>query len=228
MPRPGRRRMIGLLGGTFDPVHHGHLRPALEIRDRLGLDEVRFIPCGQPPHRSQPREPARVRALLVELAIQGEAGFIMDRRELERQGPSYTVETLESFRAELGEEAGLCWIMGADAFQGLPEWHRPEDLLRLAHIVVAHRPQEASPPPNAALDRLIRGRVCDSPAALAQAPAGRVTFVEVTSLAISATAIRALLAAGRSPRFLLPDRVWDEIRQQELYAWRETMRGNFE
>lgn len=212
--------MIGLLGGTFDPVHNGHLRPALEIRDRLGLDEVRFLPCRIPPHRGTPRESAQVRAALVECALADEPGFVLDRRELAREGPSYTVDTLESLRAEFGAQAGLCWIMGRDAFHGLPDWHRPHDVLRLANIVVAQRPGETSRP-SEALMRMIEGRVSESLSDLERHPAGRVVYVEVTQLAISATAIREDLARGRSPRFLLPDSVWEMIRRRGWYSWRE-------
>ncbi|APZ43515.1 nicotinate-nucleotide adenylyltransferase [Acidihalobacter ferrooxydans] len=211
--------MIGLLGGTFDPIHFGHLRPALEIRDALGLDELRFLPCRIPPHRGTPRESAQTRAALVAQALADEAGFALDRRELGREGPSYTVDTLESFRAELGAQVGLCWIMGRDAFNGLPKWHRPHDVLRLAHIVVAQRPGEEGEP-GAALAEMIAGRVSESLTELTQQPAGCVAFVDVTQLAISATMIREALARGQSARFLVPERVWETIRAEGLYGWK--------
>lgn len=213
--------MIGLLGGTFDPIHFGHLRPALEIRDALGLDEVRFLPCRIPPHRGTPRETAETRAALVARALQGEPGFMLDRRELEREGPSYTVDTLRSLRVELGAEAGLCLILGRDAFNGLPRWHKPEALLRLAHIVVAQRPGEEGEPA-ATLGDMIAGCVSESLDELAQVPAGRVAFVDVTQLGIAATAIREGLARGQSPRFLVPDGVWEMIRTAGLYGWTES------
>lgn len=212
--------MIGLLGGTFDPIHFGHLRPALEIRDALGLDTVRFLPCRIPPHRGTPTAPAETRAEMVGRALRGEPGFVLDRRELEREGPSYTVDTLRSLRAELGEQVGLCLILGRDAFNGLPKWHEAQELLQLAHIVVAQRPGEEGEP-GEALAHMISGRVSESLVQLHEQPAGRVGFIEVTQLAIAATAIREALARGRSPRFLVPDAVWDMIRASGLYGWTE-------
>jgi nicotinate-nucleotide adenylyltransferase len=213
--------MIGLLGGTFDPIHFGHLRPALEIRDALGLDSVRFLPCRIPPHRGTPRETAETRAAMVARALEGEPGFVLDRRELEREGPSYTADTLRSLRAELGDEVALCLILGRDAFNGLPKWHDAEALLKLAHIVVAQRPGEEGEPEEV-LARMIAGRVSESLAELEREPAGKVVFVEVTQLAIAATAIREGLARGQSPRFLVPDGVWNMIRESGLYGWEET------
>lgn len=212
--------MIGLLGGTFDPIHFGHLRPALEIRDALGLESVLFLPCRIPPHRGTPSAPAETRADMVARALQGEPGFVLDRRELQREGPSYTVDTLRSLRAELGDEVGLCLILGRDAFNGLPKWHEAQKLLRFANIVVAQRPGEEGEP-GEALARMIAGRVSESLAQLREQPAGRVGFIEVTQLAIAATSIREGLARGRSPRFLVPDAVWDMIRASGLYGWTE-------
>lgn len=213
--------MIGLLGGTFDPIHFGHLRPALEIRDALGLDSVRFLPCRIPPHRGTPHETAETRAEMVARALDGEPGFVLDCRELERAGPSYTADTLRSLRAELGADVALCLILGRDAFNGLPKWHEAHALLRLAHIVVAQRPGEEGEPEEA-LAQMIAGRVSESLAELEQAPAGKVVFVEVTQLAIAATAIREGLARGQSPRFLVPDGVWDIIRESGLYGWQKS------
>lgn len=215
--------MIGLLGGTFDPIHYGHLRVALEMREALGLDEVRFLPCGEPPHRGRPGADAKTRAALTAIALAGEPGFVLDRRELTRDGPSYTYDTLRSLREEYGEQRPFCLIVGADAFAGLPSWHRAGDLLGLTHIAVARRPGEmpAIAPPLAAL---LGDRLTENPADLCAAPAGRVIWVEVTQLAISATAIRERLRQGRSPRFLMPDAVLDAIRKQGLYG-REPQRA---
>lgn len=131
--------MIGLLGGTFDPVHHGHLRIALEAKEALGLTEVRFIPCRQPPHRGDASATAQQRLDLLRLACGDMPGFAVDTRELERPGPSYMVDTLASLRAERGDEP-LCLILGWDAFLGLPGWHRWQNLLDYAHLAVVQRP----------------------------------------------------------------------------------------
>jgi nicotinate-nucleotide adenylyltransferase len=131
--------MIGIYGGTFDPVHFGHLRTALEVREALGLDEVRFTPCRQPPHRVAVASP-EAREKMLELALAKEAGFVLDRRELDRPGPSYMIDTLAALRAEWGADASLCLILGRDAFLGLPSWRRWNELTGLAHLVVMTRP----------------------------------------------------------------------------------------
>lgn len=210
-------RPIGILGGTFDPVHFGHLRVALEALETLGLAEVRLLPCGQPPHREPPRAAASARRTMLELALAGQPGLRVDLRELERPGPSYMVDTLASLRAELGA-APLCLLLGSDAFLGLPGWHRWQELPALAHLVVLHRPGASLvdvPPPLAAL---LAERQVHTPAALVARPAGAILQLAVTPLDISASAIRTLIGAGRSPRYLLPEVVWDYIRTQGLYG----------
>ncbi|OOG25885.1 nicotinic acid mononucleotide adenylyltransferase [Thioalkalivibrio denitrificans] len=206
--------MILILGGTFDPVHFGHLRPALEIMECLGADEVRFMPCRIPPHRGAPAVSAAHRLAMVERAVQGQPGFMVDRRELEREGPSYSVDTLESLRAEVGDQRPLCLMMGMDAFGGFRSWHRWQDILGLAHVVVAHRPGSPLRDP----EDWISEAATEDPAILRDTPAGAVFFRSVTQLDISATAIRAMLRRGESPRYLLPDSVLEYIRLQGLYA----------
>lgn len=207
--------MIGLLGGTFDPIHFGHLRPALEVLESLQLDELRFLPAGVPPHRAPPAVSSEHRAAMVALAIAGTPRFRLDTRELERHGPSYTVDTLETLRAELGPAVPLVMLLGADAFAGLDRWHRWEHILQLAHVVVEHRPGadlrwELGGPQ--------RQRFASDPEQLRAAPAGCLWVAEVTALAISATQIRDTLANGRSARFLLPDAVLDYIQEHRLYS----------
>ncbi len=131
--------MIGIFGGTFDPVHFGHLRPALEVQQALGLDEVRFIPAGQPPHRDMPHATAPQRLSMLQTAIEDQPGFAADEREIQREGPSYMVDTLALLREELGQ-IPLCLILGYDAFLGLPAWHQWHRLIELAHLVITHRP----------------------------------------------------------------------------------------
>jgi nicotinate-nucleotide adenylyltransferase len=207
--------MIGIFGGTFDPVHFGHLRPALEVMEQLQLDEVRFVPCRIPPHRHAPEAPVEHRLAMVERAITGQPGFRMDRRELDREGPSYSVDTLESLRTELGTDVPLCLMMGMDAFAGLASWHRWQDILTLAHILVVHRPGSAAP--RGPGDPLTRAATRD-PDDLRRRPAGAVFFHPVTPLDLSGTAIRAMLRRGESPRYLMPDSVLEYIRMQGLYV----------
>ena len=207
---------IGVFGGTFDPIHYGHLRTAFEMLQALRFVEVRFIPCGDPPHRGHTYAPAEERLCMVRLAIAGQAGFVADDRELHRDGPSYTIDTLAALRAEFpGRPLGL--ILGMDAFLGLPGWHRWEELLRVAHIVVAHRPGWKAPdigPLGELLSEFGTHRVDD----LHEATQGRIHIHAVTQLEISSTEIRELVAAGRDPRFLMPDDVRDMIVDGRIYG----------
>ena len=213
---PSHRHPLGILGGTFDPIHYGHLRPALELLHTLELAEVRFVPCRIPAHRGTPLVTAEQRLALVRLATAGQPGFVADDRELRREGPSYMFDTLTSLRAEVGAETPLVLIVGADAFRDLHTWHRWRELTGLAHIVVMQRPGAAqSLPP--VLAEFATPRVVHAPAALRQQPAGGVLFQPVTQLSISATQIRALLARGQSPRYLLPDPVLAFIHDRALY-----------
>jgi nicotinate-nucleotide adenylyltransferase len=209
---------IGVFGGTFDPIHFGHLRPALELLEQLSLQRLYLIPSAVPPHRDEPHATARQRLAMLRLAVEGQPGFVVDERELLRSGPSYTVDTLESLRAEVGDTP-LCLLLGVDAFLGLPEWHQWPRLLELAHIVVAHRPgwrlEEASMPP--ALRRVVAGRWLADAAALRAAVSGGVLLQGVTQLDISATGIRERIAAGKSANYLLPAKVWQYIQEQDLY-----------
>ena len=207
---------IGLLGGTFDPIHHGHLRGALEVMQGLGLEEIRFIPLRQPPHRETPVVSVEQRLAMLRLAIQGQPGFRIEERELHREGPSYTFDTLSSLRAELGEMP-LVLLVGADAFAGLPTWHRWRELIGLAHFVVMRRPG-AGDRLEGETAKLLGTRVTDHPVVLGNSSAGHLYYQSITQLDISATAIRAMLARGESPRFLMPPKVWDHIRENGLYG----------
>jgi nicotinate-nucleotide adenylyltransferase len=217
---------LGIFGGTFDPVHTGHLRLAEEAADQLGLACVRWIPAGQPAHRALANKPPQVAAThrleMVRLAIAGNARFEVDPAEVEAAHPSYTVPTLERLRlaGECAVQRPLVLLVGADAFAGIPDWHRWEDLFKLAHIAVAHRPgfpvdADSLPP---ALADIYRQRHSASPAALAQSPAGRIVSFAMTQLDISATQIRSLLSSGRSARYLLPDAVIAYIQSTLLYS----------
>lgn len=207
---------VGIFGGTFDPVHYGHLRTAFEVRRALGLREVRFVPAGDPPHRAPPQLPAARRLELVRAAIRDEPGFVADDRELRRAGRSYTVLTLEELRAA-EPRVPLCLIAGMDAFLGLPTWHRWEELLQLAHLVVAPRPGYAVPAAGVLGDLLAAHRA-GSAADLRSAPAGRILFQPVTQLEISSTGLRELLAAGGDPRYLLPDAARELILASGCYS----------
>jgi nicotinate-nucleotide adenylyltransferase len=210
---PARR--IGVLGGTFDPVHIGHLRSALEVAEVLALDELRLMPNARPPHRDTPQVSAQDRLEMVRCAVEGVPTLSVDARELARDTPSYTIETLELMRAELAASDQLFLLLGWDAFCGLPSWHRWEELLQHCHILVLQRPDADVEPPDA-LRNLLAARSVSDPQALA-GPAGQIAFVWQTPLAVSATQIRQLLASGKSVRFLVPDAVLAYIDAHNLY-----------
>ena len=207
---------IGIFGGTFDPVHYGHLRTAFEMLQALRFAEVRFIPCGDPPHRGETTASAADRLEMVRVAIEGQPGFVVDEREVRREGPSYSVDTLNALRAEYPDRS-LALIVGMDAFLGLPRWHRWQEMLELAHIVVAHRPGWRAPdigPLGELLDAKGTLRVDD----LHEATHGRIHIHAVTQLEISSTEIRQLVEAGRDPRFLMPDAVRKVIAATRCYG----------
>ncbi len=210
---------IGILGGTFDPVHFGHLRLAEELAQQLALSEVRFIPSGKPWHRGSPGATPGQRLEMVSLALAGNPRFVLDEREVRKNSPGYTVETLSELRQEMGGEQPMCLLLGADAFLGLPTWHRWRELFALAHVVVAHRPGFSllEGQMDGQLRKETEQRICADQADLRQVPAGRVMTCPITPLAISATAIRAEILAGRSPRYLLPESVLDYIQTHQLY-----------
>ncbi|MDX9706712.1 MAG: nicotinate-nucleotide adenylyltransferase [Azospira sp.] len=214
-------RPLGIFGGTFDPVHVGHLRLAEEAADALDLAGVRWIPAGQPRHRDAPRAAPAQRLRMVELAIAGNPRFTVDTAEAESGEASYTVPTLERLRAELGNARPLVLLLGADAYAGLPGWHRWRELFALAHLAVAHRPgfaiDTAALPDELLAEHRARAVTGDAAAALGASPAGAIAAFPTTPIAVSATQTRALLAAGRSVRYLLPSSVIDYIDRQHLY-----------
>ena len=208
--------VLGVFGGTFDPVHIGHLRTAYELRAHLGLTEVRMVVSGSPPHRARPAAAAADRWRMLELALAGapHCGLVADRRELDRAGPSYMVDTLEEMRAEAGEMP-ICLLLGTDAFAGLARWHRWTDIARLAHLVVVARPGDGE-----VYDGPLRAlwdRRTDDPTRLREVPAGRVLTVTLTQLDVSATRIRRQIADGLGAEFLTPAPVVRYIETRRLY-----------
>lgn len=205
-------------GGTFDPIHNGHLAIARAARDALACT-VHLMPAGDPPHRAPPGADGATRAAMVALAIDGVPGLVLDRRELERAGRSYTVDTLAELRHELGPSKPLAWLVGADSLLGLPGWHRWRDLFALAHLVVAERP-------GSALDAALPAELADAlqdrwtraPAGLQSHPAGRVLRLHQPLSPVSATAVRARLAAGAPTDDWLPSDVAAFIHEKGLYG----------
>jgi nicotinate-nucleotide adenylyltransferase len=209
-------KALGILGGTFDPIHYGHLRPAQEVLRVLDLAEIRVIPAANPPHRRPPVATPEQRLHMVELALVGVPGFIVDDREFRRGGPSYTVLTLESLRREFSERP-LCLLLGLDAFESIETWHQWQRLPELAHLIVMTRPGWEFPA-GAKLPPWARDRQVRDTSMLNQASAGRIYYQAVTPQDISATRIREALARGEPVEAWLPSAVLEYIRANRVYV----------
>lgn len=208
--------MIGLFGGTFDPIHCGHLRTGLELMQALGLAQLRWIPVGNPGHRHAPRAPAELRLAMVRAAIADQPGFVLDDREMRRGGVSYTYDTLKEIHYEYPSEP-LCLLLGMDAFGGFATWHRWTEILEIAHLVVATRPGCALPAAGPLAAMLAERRALKSED-LQGSSAGMIHCRAVTSLEISSTELRDLLQQGGDPRYLVPEAVRTIILESECYA----------
>ena len=207
---------IGIFGGTFDPIHFGHLRTGFELLQSLRLGELRWIPAGNPGHRSAPLADATQRLAMVRAATADQPGFVVDDREIRRAGVTYTVDTLGELRREFPQRP-LCLILGMDAFLGFESWHRWREVLEHAHLVVAHRPGWQAPR-TGPLASLLESRAASDLDALHATLAGRIRVQAVTQLEISSSDLRAIITSGRDPRFLVPDAVCEIIRQTQCYA----------
>ncbi len=214
-------KAIGILGGTFDPIHYGHLRLAEEMLELANLAQIRFIPAGMPPHRDAPQVSAHHRGAMVKLAIVDQPGFVLDDREVKRTSKCYTVDTLRELRDELGEKQPLCLLMGGDAFLQLHTWHEWEQIFDLAHIVVGYRPgytlEERIHTAMPELRKQYQQRLC-AVDALPSKSSGGIVELAIPKLEISATLIRDRVAENRSIRYLLPNSVAAYINQYHLYA----------
>ncbi len=206
--------MIAIIGGTFDPIHFGHLRPALDIAEKLSLEEVRFIPSATPPHRWQPEASAEHRINMVKLAIVGVLPFILDDREYHREGASYTIDTLKSIRSEIGNDKSLSMILGLDAFKSFTSWKDWKAIVETCHIIICSRPGYEI---DSTLDDFLANRVTQNSDDLKTHKAGKIYFCDVTQLDISATMIRQKIKKKQSCNYLTPAKVCDYIETQKLY-----------
>lgn len=212
---PPARRRIGILGGTFDPIHVGHLALARSARAALALDEVRFIPTGASWQKGSVVADAGQRLEMVRLAVADVAGFRADDRETRRSGPSYTVDTLTELRAELGPDPALVLLLGSDQLRNLPTWHRWRELVSLGHIACTQRERVSLQDLPPEIEELLRehGRQ-----ALADAASGSVVLFSMPPVPVSGTALRAQLARGERPAGLLPPAVLEYIESRKLYG----------
>jgi nicotinate-nucleotide adenylyltransferase len=209
-------QLVGLLGGTFNPIHHGHLRLAQELADGLQLSEVRFIPSANPPHKTKPTVSAQQRAEMVKLAIEDNALFKLDTRELERSGASYTIDTLSALYKELNDTA-LCLMMGSDAFLKFDTWHRWQELTDYCHIVLVQRPNHQQVGLNQNLQNLMQDHYTENITELSKTRAGLITMQQIPALDISSSQIREMVSQHRNPMYLCPKSVIDYIQHNGLY-----------
>ncbi len=205
---------IGILGGTFDPVHIGHLRLALEAYERLNLSCVRLIPLNHPNHRATPTVSPELRLEMLVSSVDGKR-LIADDRELARSGVSYTVETLESLKRDYTHNP-LCFLMGADAFQNLCTWHRWDELLNSCHLIVVTRPDSETSLEPRLEDLVTRSEVTD-PKRLANELCGRIFFLSIPLLPISSTDIRIRIESNRDISHLVPSSVQAIIQRHHFY-----------
>jgi nicotinate-nucleotide adenylyltransferase len=212
-------RLVGILGGTFNPIHYGHLRMAQELADGLGMDEVKFIPSANPPHKDSVTVSAEHRAAMVKLAIADNPKFSIDELELSRDGASYTIDTLISLRETLGKDTSLCLMMGSDAFVKLNTWHRWRELLNYTHIILVQRPDQGKPQEALpeVLQTLLRDHYAEDVSELSKTNAGLINMQAISAQDISASQIRENLKHGVSVRYLLPNDVINYIQRQQLY-----------
>lgn len=209
-------KAIGILGGTFDPIHLGHLRMALELYEALSLANVQLIPCYEPVHRKKPVASPEQRLAMVRCAVANEPALIVNDCEIRRQSPSYMIDTLLSLK-DTHPDTPLCLLLGIDAFLGFASWHRWEAILENAHLVVAHRPQY-QPPKEGVIADLLKQRLQQEIAYIHENSAGGILVRPITALEISASDIRKQIAMGRNPRYLLPENVYDYICQHGTYS----------
>jgi nicotinate-nucleotide adenylyltransferase len=207
---------IGLFGGTFDPIHYGHLRTAFELWQLLRLEQVRFLPTGNPPHREASLASPELRLAMVRAAIAGQAAFVVDDREMRRSGVSYTVDTLLDLRRDYPGRS-LCLLLGMDAFLGVPHWNRWREIFDLAHVIVAHRPGWKAPI-TGPLGEVMVDRGTGNISDLHAAAAGSIYVHAVTQLEISSTDLRSLIVANRDLRYLVPEAVREIIVTSGCYA----------
>lgn len=217
MKTPELQAPIGLFGGTFDPIHYGHLRLAEEARELLGLERVLFIPSHRPPHRITPQASARQRYDMLQLALAQNPDFVLEPYEMQRDEKSYTLHTLEFLRQREGKQRPFVWLIGADAFERLDQWHQWQALFELTHFAIANRAGFSPAQWPASLAAHCRTRQLSDAAALGASTHGKVFSFHMTGLAISASLVREHCAHQRSTRYLVPDSVRDYFSQHLIY-----------
>lgn len=209
------QKPIGLLGGTFDPIHIGHLRMALEIQEIFQLEKIHVIPCYEPVHRPHPCASPEQRFEMVKCAVQDMPNFIADPREIKRAKSSYTIDTITEMRHEM-PNTPLCLLLGVDAFLDFPNWHRYEKILECAHLIIAHRPNYHLPTEGLIAD-LLKVRLDNNSINMREKLGGKIWLQPITALEISSSTIRSQLSNKKNPKYLVPDVIYQYIKQYEIY-----------
>ena len=209
-------KAIGILGGTFDPIHFGHLRMSLELCESLDLSKVHIIPCYRPVHRKTPVATPEQRLAMVQHAVANEPALVADPREIHRKAPSYSIETVKEMHKEF-PDTPLCLMLGIDSFLGFSSWLHWEEILKYAHLIVAHRPQFQLPA-SGLISELLKERAQTEISYIHENISGGILVRPITALDISATDIRRQISMGKNPRYLLPDSVYDYVKQQGIYS----------
>ena len=210
-------KALVVFGGTFDPVHNGHLKSSIAIKELLGVEVVKLVPCQIPPHRSSPSTTPGHRSEMLRIATEALEGIEVDERELRRTGPSFTYDTLKSYREELGAEVPLIFVMGSDAFATLSEWYRWQELCELAHLVALNRPGGSVGKIPDELCKWMEEKMCDDPGLIVKTPAGKICLLELVQVPVSATRIREICRRGGDLDSLVPGEVNRYIQAQQLY-----------
>ncbi|MBQ0211912.1 nicotinate-nucleotide adenylyltransferase [Proteus vulgaris] len=216
-PTPLINQAIALYGGTFDPIHYGHLRPVEALSGLIGLKEVVWLPNNIPPHRPQPEASSQQRLDMVRLALEPYSSFKVDTRELEKLTPSYTIETLRDFRQEIGNKQPLAFIIGQDSLLSINTWHQWEKLLDICHLLVCARPGYQTHFESPQMQEWLKKHQTNQQEDIHYLPSGKIFLADTPLYNISATDIRARHKAGIDCHDLLPSSVEDYIRQQQLY-----------
>lgn len=204
------------MGGSFDPIHFGHIKPCLELAQSCHLEKIILLPCKVSPFKDSTHASSLHRWNMVSMIAANSDTFVADARELERGTPSYTVTTLTELSQEIGEQHKLFWILGADALQDFPAWYQPEEIMRLAHLLVLARPSYELPLDREKRDWLEK-YLCTDFAELESTDFGRIYQSDTQMLDISSTQIRTMISKGEQPKYLIPGGVWNYIKRNHLY-----------
>ena len=211
--------MIGIFGGSFDPIHFGHIKLALALLEHYEFNQIRFIPCQQSPLKEIPHANAQQRLDMLNLVTNSNEKLIVDDRELKRQGPSYTIDTLKELREVTGSNIPLVLIVGVDAFLNFCKWHRFDEILSLSHIMLLQRPEYALPD-HGCEKELFDTFITDDINNITSILNGNIYLCEEEKFEISSIAIRKGISEGEQPRYLLPGNVWSYIRRNKLYNYK--------